>query len=107
MTRLTLALDNQEQYGRRNALRIYNPNWTEEDEEDTDSKIVSSHRFTLPCIRLIVSVITTYDMNYTYVMCVASSSISSASLLATSLDTEKCIIMCAYNVYVSHVSFEK
>ena len=40
VTRLTLALDNQEQYGRRNALRIYNPNWTEEDEEDTDSKIL-------------------------------------------------------------------
>ena len=46
-------------------------------------------------------------MNYTYVMYVASSSISSASLLATSLDTEKCIIMCTCNVYVSYVSFEK
>ena len=32
-------------------------------------------------------------MNYTYVMYVASSSISSASLLATSLDTEKCKII--------------
>ena len=29
VTRITIKLDNQEQYGRRNALRIYNPNWNE------------------------------------------------------------------------------
>ena len=37
------------------------------------------------------------DMNYTYVMYVASSSISSASLLATSLKTEK---LCVHAMFM-------
>ena len=36
VSRLTLELDELEQYGRRNAIRIFNPDWPEQTDENTD-----------------------------------------------------------------------
>ena len=46
------------------------------------------------------------NMNYIYVMYVASSSITFASLIATSLDTKKCKMMYTRNVWVLFVFWE-
>ena len=59
---------------------------------------VSSHRFTLSCFRLIVAVITT-DGYELYLCYVRSTSISFASLLATSLDTEN-VKLCAHAMFI-------
>ena len=46
---LYLELEELKQYQRRNALRVMNPNWPENDDEDTDSLILAlCHEFKIP-----------------------------------------------------------
>ena len=40
VSRLTLELDELQQYGRRNALRIHNPGWKERNDENTDEMVL-------------------------------------------------------------------
>ena len=40
VSRLTLELDELEQYGRRNAIRIFNPDWPEQTDENTDEMVL-------------------------------------------------------------------